>query len=97
MIAKKSYYRSTIEHKYRTLAEIYVDRELIGIMQSRIRKEINDAAGFQFNDADNPDEIEDSHNYIKDLIKSYEELTEALEEIDAQEAISKIPPDEDNG
>ena len=95
MIAKKSYYRSTTEHKDRIVAEIYVDRDLIVVMQSRILEEIKDAAGFAKSDAENPDEIDDALNYIKDLIASYKELAMALDDIACAEGVSNIPPDED--
>lgn len=95
MIAKKSYYRSTTEHKDRTVAEIYVDRDLIAIMQCRIMEEIKDTAGFVKSDAGNLDEIDGAINYIKDLITSYKELSEALDDIACAEGIHNIPPDED--
>lgn len=90
MIAKKSYYRSTTEHKDRIIAEIYVDRDLIVVMQSRILEEIKDRAGFVKSDANNPDEIDDALNYIKDLIASYKELVMALDDIACAEGISNI-------
>jgi len=95
MIAKKSYYKSTTEHKGRIVAEIYVDRDLIAIMQCRILEEIKDMAGFVKSDAGNLDEIDDAINYINVLIASYKELGEALEDIACAEGISNIPPDED--
>lgn len=95
MIAKKSYYGSTIEHKDRVLVEIYVDRELIGIMQSKILREIEDAAVYIRSETEDPDEIVDGLNYINDLVRSYKELSGALDEIESQEALSNIPPEEE--
>jgi len=95
MIAKKSYYRSTTEHKDRIVAEIYVDRDLIAVMQSRILEEIKDTTGFAKSDAENLDEIDNALNYIKDLIASYKELAMALDDIACAEGVSNIPPDED--
>ena len=81
MIAKKLYYTRTEEFNDRVLVGIYVDRELIGIMQNKIQDEIEDVAVFQRKDAENPDEIDDSLNYIKDLIASYKELAMAMDDI----------------
>lgn len=81
MIAKNSYCKSTIEHKDRILAEIYVDRDLVAIMQSWILEEIKNAACFAKSETEDPDEIDDALNYLKDLIASYKELGETLEYI----------------
>lgn len=96
MIAKKLYYTRTEEFDDRVLVGVYVDRELIGIMQNKIRDEIEDVAVFQHKDTDDPDEIDDSLNYLRDLIASYKVLSEVLEDIACAEGVSKIPPDDDN-
>lgn len=96
MIAKKLYYNSTMEHKDRILAEIYVDKGLIKVMQARILEEIEEVAIYQHKELDSPDDIDDILNYIRDMIDTYKNLSEALEDIDAKEALSKIPPDDDN-
>jgi len=95
MIAKKLYYTRTEEFNDMVLVGIYVDRDLIAVMQSRILEEIKDTAGFAKSDAENPDEIDNSLNYIKDLIASYKELAMALDNIACEEGISNIPEDAD--
>lgn len=95
MIAKKSYYMSTLEHKDAILVEVYVDRDLIKVMQTEILDKIEEAAVYQHRETDSPEEIDDTLNYIRDLIDTYKNLSEALEDIDAKEAVSQIPEDED--
>lgn len=95
MIAKKAYYKSTLEHKDTILADVYVDRDLIKVMQTEILDKIEEAAIYQHRETDSPEEIDDTLNYISDLISSYKNLSEALEDIDAKEAVSQIPEDED--
>ena len=96
MIAKKSYYMSTLEHKDTILAEVYVDRDLIKVMLAEIIDRIEVAAIYQHRVSDSPDEIDDTLNYIRDLIESYKNLNEAMDDIDAKENVSNIPEDEDD-
>lgn len=91
MIAKKSYYMSTMEHKDTVLAEVYVDRYFIKVMQAKILEEIEEAAIYQRKDIDSPDDVDDSLNYIKDMIESYKNLQEALLDIDAKESLLQVP------
>lgn len=96
MIAKKSYYMSTLEHKDTILAEVYVDRDLIKVMQAEILDKIEEAAIYQHRETDSHEEIDDTINYIRDLIDSYKNLNETLDDIEAGENISNIPEDEED-
>ena len=96
MIAKKYGYSRAEQIGDRYIVEIRVDKEMIEVMQRKILDDLKDAAVFFCSEGDNSvNEIEDGLNYMKNLIRSYEDLRDCLEEIDIKESLAKIPEDED--
>ena len=95
MIAKKYAYSRAEQIGDRYIVEIRVDKEMIEVMQRKILDDLKDTAVFVQKEITPVNEIEDGLNYMKNLIRSYEDLRDCLEEIDIKESLAKIPPDED--
>lgn len=95
MIAKKFGYSRAEQIGDRYIVEIRVDKEMIEVMQRKILDDLKDAAVFVQKEITPVNEIEDGLNYMKNLIRSYEDLRDCLEEIDIKESLAKIPEDED--
>ena len=95
MIAKKYCYSNAELIGDRYIVEIHVDKEMIEVMQRKILDDLKDEAVFFCSEGDNSvNEIEDGLNYMKILIRSYEDLRDCLEEIDIKESLANIPKDE---
>lgn len=95
MIAKKYGYTRAEKIGDRYTVDIGVDKEMIEVMQRKILDDLKDAAVFVQKEITPVNEIEDGLNYMKILIRSYEDLRDCLEEIDIKENLAKIPEDED--
>lgn len=95
MIAKKYSYTNAEQIGDKYIVEIRVDKEMIEVMQSRILEELKDTAVRVSEIKYNANKIEDGLNYIKNLVRSYEDLRDCLEEIDIKTSLAKIPEDED--
>jgi len=95
MIAKKYAYSRAEQIGDRYIVEIRVDKEMIEVMQRKILDDLKDVAVFVQKEITPVNEIEDGLNYMKNLIRSYEDLRDCLEEIDIKESLAKIPDDED--
>lgn len=95
MIAKKYSYTNTEQIGDKYIVEIRVDKEMIEVMQSRIIEEIKDTSVYISDRKNNANKVEDGLNYIKTLVRSYEDLRDCLEEIDIKQSLAKIPDDED--
>lgn len=95
MIAKKYGYSRAEQMGDRYIVEIRVDKEMIEVMQRKILDDLKDAAVFVQKEITPVNEIEDGLNYMKILIRSYEDLRDCLEEIDIKENLAKIPEDDD--
>lgn len=75
------------------VARVYLDRELIKILRMDILREIRSAA--LPDDPHDDDDMLDRVNYVKDLSKSLNYLSEALHELDVTEGLENIPPEVD--
>ena len=95
MIAKKYAYSRAEQIGDRYIVEIRVDKEMIEVMQRKILDDLKDAAVFVQKETTPVNEIEDGLNYMKNLIRSYEDLRDCLEEIDIKESLAKIPEDDE--
>ena len=95
MIAKKYSYSRAEQIGDRYIVEIRVDKEMIEVMQRKILDDLKDVAVFVQKEITPVNEIEDGLNYMKNLIRSYEDLRDCLEEIDIKESLAKIPEDAD--
>lgn len=95
MIAKKYAYSRAEQIGDRYIVEIRVDKDMIEVMQRKILDDLKDAAVFVQEEISSVNEIEDGLNYMKNLIRSYEDLRDCLEEIDIKESLAKIPEDDD--
>lgn len=95
MIAKKYSYTNAEQIGDKYIVEIRVDKEMIEVMQSRIIEEIKDTSVYISDRKNNANKVEDGLNYIKTLVRSYEDLRDCLEEIDIKQSLAKIPDDED--
>lgn len=95
MIAKKYSYTNAEQIGDKYIVEIRVDKEMIEVMQSRIIEEIKDTSVYISDRKNNANKVEDGLNYIKTLVRSYEDLRDCLEEIDIKQSLAKIPEDED--
>lgn len=96
MIAYKYSYSHAHEDDDSILVEINVDKDLVKLMLEAVCDEIKDTAIFLKVDANDADEVDDGINHIKDMISSYRNLKEALEDIEIAEGLSQIPDDDDN-
>ncbi len=81
MIAYKYAYSHAHEDDDNILVEINVDKELIDVMMKAVIAEISTTADILTDSALNEDEVNDCIFHIRDMIGSYIQLRQGLEDI----------------